>query len=254
MPEESQTQSDSAKKVFFLYPHGIVKSDLLKYLILAEMEVALVEDHQKLSMLLHRYKSSIVFINVEVKLNEAEWDQYIRALMADRPKHDARIGILSYAPQPALQQKYAKDIGVPCGYIALNQGIRESAGQLLKVLGEQGARGRRKFVRIACPEGKGVLNINQRGQFFSGTILDISVAGMSCILNGDIGALQTFDDIQLQLWGARLKMKAQLAGSRKDTKGNTILVLMFEPDSVAENRDRIHQFINRVHQSLIDGQ
>ena len=252
MPNVPANPTAVSKKVFFLYPHGIIQTELLNYLIMAEYEVAIVNDFQKASMIVQRYKSSILFINIETKLSESEWEQFIRSLMANRANHDVRIGILTYTARPDLEKKYLNEIGIQCGFTILKQSIVDNSRLLLKILGSQEARGNRRFVRIACPDGKSILNISHNGRLIHGKILDISVAGMACILDEDIAVGQDLDDIQMQLWGTRMKTKAKVAGARADSNGKNIFVFMFDQNLAGERREKIHGFIRRVNQNLID--
>lgn len=240
-----------AKRVLFLYPHSVIQDQLITLLIQSEYEVATVNDYQKASTLLYRYPSSILFVNIEAELNEEEWEQFIRGVINTRDKHDARVGILTYNPSNELAQKYLMDVGIQCGFIGLKLGLAESAKIVLKTLEANEARGGRRYVRVKCPAGKASLNINHKKTVINGSILDISSAGLACTLDGSVEPGEVLEDVQLSLWGARLKLQVRVAGVRVED-GQKLFVFMFDKME-RENVGKIYGFIKKAIQAEIDG-
>jgi hypothetical protein len=246
------TDRSFAKKVFFVYPHSVIQDQLVTALIQSEYEVALVNDHQKASQLLYRFPSSIMFINIETGMDEPAWAQYIRALLGDCSKHDARIGVLTYNPTPELAQKYLMDIGVQCGFVALKLGLTESAKIILKTLDANEAKGDRKFVRVKSPLGKSSVNINHMGKVISGIVIDISSAGMACELDAEIRPQTTVDDIQVVIWGTIIKLTGIVMGQRPSPSGKILHVIMFNDDMPKESRTKVFAIIRKILQAEID--
>lgn len=243
---------DYAKKVIFLYPHSVIQDQLIAALIQSEYEVVTIGDHAKATMLLHRYHSAILFINIETGMDEPAWEQYIRTILGGQDKHDARVGILTYNPNPELAQKYLMEIGVQCGFIGLKLGLTESARIILRTLEANEARGARKYVRVKCPAGKSTLNINRNGRLISGEIVDLSSAGMACIIQQNLKPQSEIDDIQMILWGTRVKVAGVVMGQRAQEDGKIIHVLMFNDDIEKESRSKIFVFIRKVLQAEVD--
>ena len=247
-----KTERAFAKKVFFLYPHSVIQDQLVTALIQTEYEVALVNDHAKASQLLYRYPSSIMFINIEAGMEEPAWEQYIRALISDCGKHDARIGVLTYNPTPELAQKYLMDVGVQCGFVALKLGLTESAKIILKTLDANEAKGDRKFVRVKCPLEKSSININFMGKSINGKVLDISSAGLACELDGEIRPQSLVDDVQAVIWGTIIKLNGMVMGHRPLDGNRIVHVIMFNDELPKESRTKIYITIRKILQAEID--
>jgi hypothetical protein len=247
-----KTERAIAKKVFFLYPHSVIQDQLVTLLVQTEFEVALVNDHRKATQLLFRYPSSIMFINIEAGMEEAAWESFIRAVLADCPKHDARIGILIYNPTAELAQKYLMDVGVQCGFIALKLGLTESAKIILKTLEANEARGDRKFVRVKCPTGKSSVNINHLGKTLTGPILDVSSAGFACEIDDEVKPQTQLADIQMVVWGTIIKATGIVMGQRQLDGGKRVAVIMFDEGLPKESKTKVYQTVRKILQAEID--
>ncbi len=136
------------RKVFFLYPHSVIQNDMFRILIKNEYEVYSIDDHIKMKELSIRFPESILFINIDDKLNENEWESYIKDILSDTQKI-SRIGILTYNKDQNLAKKYLMEMMVPCGFICLSLSLEQSAATILKTLMVNEAKGRRKFLRAS---------------------------------------------------------------------------------------------------------
>ncbi len=243
-------RTEFGRKVFFLYPHGVIRDRLLERIITAEYEVYLMKDHGRLLKLLERFNNAIVFVNIDDVLSESEWQEYIMGIMGNEKTSEVRIGILTYYENAELAQKYLMDVMVPCGFIVLKVGIETSTGIILKTLEANEARGRRKFVRVACGGSqKATFNIKIDGELYNGRVIDISSAGMACAfdegLDFDVGT--QLNDIQLRLKGLICRVSGRLAGvSRQE---NAVSIVMFGDETGEETRQKIRHF---VHSTLQD--
>lgn len=241
-----------SRRVFFLYPHSVFQEHLLDILVQGEFEVAIVNDHSRIHALLARFPNSILFINVEHRLQDTSWEKFIANIFENETTRHTRIGVLAYNPDPELTRKYIVDIGIQCGVVTLKLGIKESAAILLKTLAVNDARGRRKYVRAKCPSGKGSLNIRLNLEEIKGQILDISSAGFAAVLDTTIDKETECDDVQLNLWGTRLQISCRCYGSRTIDSGEVVYIFLFEPALYGVNRSKVHQFIKRIIQSETD--
>ena len=61
-------QMASGKKVFFLYPHQVIRDEVVHDVFSEEYEIYLLEDHQRARSIFRRFSDSIVFINIEEHL------------------------------------------------------------------------------------------------------------------------------------------------------------------------------------------
>jgi hypothetical protein len=245
-------QGTVGKKIFILYPQSVIQDELLDILIMAGFESYILHDHKRALKLLAKFPDSIIFINIDEKLPEKEWEEYVRGIMEDPRTKDCKLGILSYNTDKALMQKYLMDISVPCGYIQLKLGIKESTKIMLGALEANEARGKRRYIRVPCTEDSNAsVNIKGPSGLYFGTILDISAAGIAARFENleDLPPNTLIRDMQLKLRGGLVLTDAVLMGKRKDN------VLIFLFDVTKMNPDHklvIHRFIKYTLQHYID--
>ena len=115
-----------SKKVFFLYPHSVIKQELVQELVANEYAVYLVSDHKKFRAVLPQFEEPIVFINIDENLDAEEWQQYISEII-EADNISARIGILTYNEDKDLAQTYLMDLGVQCVLLSLNSVLSRAA-------------------------------------------------------------------------------------------------------------------------------
>ena len=245
-------QNISGKKIFILYPHSVMKEDLLDFLIMSGFESYTLHDHKRALKLLEKFSDSIIFINIDEGMNEKDWEAYIKGIMEDPKTKDCRVGILSYNADKALMQKYLMEIAVPCGYIHLKLGIKESTKIMINALEANEARGRRKYIRAFCQDDiNATANVKGNSGFYYGKILDISAAGIAAKFEkfDDISANTKIREMQLKLRGGLVLTDATLMGRRED---NTCIFLF---DVARMNPDHvliIHRFIKYTLQHYMD--
>jgi hypothetical protein len=240
------------KKVFFLYPHSVIREELINEIIYNEYEVYFLKDHEDAKRLFRKFPNSIVFINIDEGMTEPEWENYIRGLISHPETADLKVGILSYNPDEELKEKYLLEVGVHCGVIKLKLGLTESAKIILKVLEVNEARGRRKYVRARVDhDPKATFNIRYEDEMVKGQILDISSVGIACKFDTPrvIEKNTILSDIQLQLRGKIVKVSGIFIGVREDNPA--VHVIVFSPNQDLAYKMQIHHFIHQSLQSSI---
>jgi hypothetical protein len=233
----------TGRKVFFLYPHSVLQSDLLDMLIDNEYEVYLVNDHRKMLAAAEKYPGSIIFINIDEAMQVDDWTIYIQGLMTNEKTWGIQVGILTYNNDTELARKFLMELMVPCGFIVLSLGIEKSIPILLKMLEANEARGRRKFIRAATAETENTkFNVNIKNMFYTGKIIDISIAGMAIIFDNSIEleVKAEIKDIQLILRGIICMVSGINAGNRQGDK-NCYVILFSQVDD--KSRNKIHTYI-----------
>jgi hypothetical protein len=245
-------QADLAgKKIFILYPHSVIKDEMLDILIMAGFEAYVVRDLKQAIKLLIRFPGSIMFINIDEGLSEAEWESYIRGIQESSKTKDCKLGILSYNTDQKLMQKYLMDIAVPCGYIQLKLGIKESTRIMLSALEANEARGRRKFIRADCSDDtSAAVNIKGAAGMYYGKILDISAAGIAARFDKieDYTASETLKEVQLKLHGSLVLVNMTFMGKRADK----VCVLLFDSKMDQDQKLVVHRFIKYSLQRYLD--
>jgi hypothetical protein len=150
-------------------------------------------------------------------------------------------------------QKYLMDLAVPCGYIQLKIGVKESTKIMLNVLEANEARGQRKFIRAFCSDDQtAVVNIKTSSGFCYGRTLDISAVGIAASfekLDGLPAKNTKIKDMQLKLRGGLVLTDAVLVGKRDD---NVCIFLFDVPRMNPDHAMVIHHFIKYTIQHYMD--
>jgi len=242
------------KKVYFLYPPSVFEEKMIIEIIDNEYEVYVCNDFKKAKIIFTKHRDSIVFINIDKKIRDFNWDNYIKEIMEDPVTKNIKIGILTYNYDEKLKKKYLIDFMLSAGVIQLKLGYEKSRDIILKVLAANEAKGRRKYVRAICSESaKATFNVKLFGKFFTGRIMNISSASMSCVfqekppLNEDT----LLKDIQLQLRGALLKVVGIVRIIRRNNNSE-IFVIEFMPHLSGKNKLFLCNFIHYSLQKYLE--
>ena len=244
----------SGKKIFLLYPHSVIRDDMLDVLIMAGYETYTLLDQVKAKKLLVKFPGSIMFINIDDGMKEPEWETYIREIQQNPVTKDSRLGIMSYNQDQELMQKYLMDLAIPCGYIQLKLGVKESTKIIMSALEANEARGRRKYIRADCEDDiSSTLNYKENSEVYHGNILDISSAGIAAKFD-KLTALPNnslLRSVQLKLRGGLVMADMILMGQRHDDK--RVYILLFDNKLSADYKLVIHHYIKQCLQKYIDG-
>jgi hypothetical protein len=228
-------QEISGKKIFFIFPSGLVKNEVIPELVQLEYEVYISTDEKKLKLALKKHPGSIVFVNIDDGLSEADWDTWIQSVMR-AGEWNTSIGILTSSNDEKRQKKYLSILKVRAGFVLVKSDITKSLTQIVETLKVLEAKGRRKYIRVSTSqESLTTVNIPYENDFITGQINDISVVGLSCVFNNDPDLTKgaQINDIQMKLQGVLLKADGVIFGSRESDSGKVYVVLFtvrIDPD------------------------
>lgn len=243
------------KKIFFLFPSGLVKNEVIPELIQLEYEVYTAADEKNLKLALKKYPGSIVFINIDDGLSEADWDTWIQATMRVGEWNTA-IGILSSNGDEKRQRKYINALRVQAGFIPIKSDLKKILMQITDTLKMLDAKGRRKYIRVtSSPDSATTINIPYDGAFLSGQIKDISAVGLSCAFSQDPGLSKgtQIKDIQIKLQGVLLKMDGIVFGFREDESGK-VYVLLFSSRVDPDVKTKIRKYMQSNLQAKMNAE
>ncbi|MDR1445345.1 MAG: PilZ domain-containing protein [Treponema sp.] len=242
------------KKIFFLYPHSVIKDEMLDVLIMAGFETYIAADAGRTLRLLEKFSGSFLFINIDEHFTEKEWEAYIRSIQEGAATKNSLIGILSYNQDTKLMQKYLMEMQIQCGYIQLKLGLQASTKIILGALAANEAKGRRKYIRADCEDDVyATLNFRDANQVFQGKIFDISSAGIAARIDklGEKAANTVIKEVQLKLHGNLVMTDTIVMGKRRDDVN--VYVLLFDPNRLTrEGKLAIHHYIKQCLQKYID--
>ena len=242
----------SGKKVFLLYPHSVIRDDMLDLLIMAGFETYTLADEKRAKRMLGKFPDSILFINIDEGMKEKDWEVYIREIQDDPQTKNNRLGIMSYNQDQGLMHKYLMEIGLPCGYIQLKLGLQESTRIILGVLQANEARGRRNSIRAACDDDiNASLNYRFDTTLYRGKILDISSSGIAAKFDKapNFEANTVIRDVQLKLRGGLIMTDLIFMGQRSDDKH--VQILLFS-NITSDQKLIIHRYIKQCLQKYIN--
>lgn len=248
-----QQENIRGKKIFLLYPHSVIRDEMLDILIMAGYETYTLFDEQKARKLLVKFPDSIMFINIDEGLEEKKWEAYIRSIQEDPRTKDSRMGIMSYNQDRKLMEKYLMKLAIPCGYIQLKLGLQESAKIILGALEANEARGRRSHIRITCKDdASSTLNFKGEWGICHGNILDISSAGIAARFEklGEFNPGSILRNVQLKLRSGLIMTDMILIGKRQDD--DHIYILLFHSNLSTENKLVVLRYIKQHLQKYID--
>ncbi|MDR1286574.1 MAG: pilus assembly protein PilZ [Treponema sp.] len=254
--DESRQTDLLGKKIFFLHPSAIVQNEIASELTQQEFEIYIIKAHNTLKRVLEHYPDSIVFADIDERMSEENWEDWIRDVMKDPKTAAVKIGVLSANGDENLRRKYINMVRVEAGYTVLKADLPSSIKQILEILTTAGAKGRRKYIRaVTDNETTTTINLPLNGTYVNGTIKDISVVGLSCAFDEDPGLAKNtlFQNIQIKLQSALLKAEGIIFGSRMD--GLTrIYVILFTKRTDPEVKVKIRKYIQQNLQAKMDGE
>ncbi|MDR2370140.1 MAG: PilZ domain-containing protein [Treponema sp.] len=255
MAEDSQADI-LGKKIFFLHPSAVVQNEVAAELTQQEFEIYIIKNHDALKRVLKRYPDSIVFADIDERMNEKEWEAWIRGVMEDPAMAQIKIGVLSANDDENLRRKYINTVRVEAGYTVLKSDLSASIKYILEILKTADAKGRRKYIRAAIDnESITTINFPFNGTFVNGTIKDISVVGLSCSFTEDPGFAKNtlFQNVQVKLQSMLLKVECIIFGSRMDGLSK-IYVVLFTQRIDPDVRTRIRKYIQQNLQTKMNAE
>ena len=253
------SKSDSellGKKIFFLHPSAILQNQVIAELAQEELEVYIVKDETKLKHALKKFPESIVFACISEGMKESAWEEWIRGVMGNAETARVQIGVIASGNDEAARRKYTEQLRVPCGFITIKSDANTAIKQLVTILNNVDAKGRRKYIRALTDiETNTTVNLPMNGTFVNGVIKDISVVGFSCTFADDpeLAKNSLFGDIQLRLQSQLLKAEGIVFGSRMEENQKTYVILFtqrIDPDV----KTRIRKYIQSNLQSKMNNE
>jgi len=255
MADGTESSDFEGKKIFFLFPTAVMQNSIIVELVQHEYEVYVANNKDTVRRVLRNYPGSIVFVDINEKMPETEWEMWIRAVMKAPDTKTISIGVITSNGDEEIKKKYLETIKVTAGYTVLNFDLSKGIKQIADVLQSINAKGRRKYVRAtAGSDSSATVNVPVDGAFVKGQVKDISAVGISFTLEGnpEFPKNTMLKDVQMVLQMSRLKVEGILYGSR--TEGDEkVYVLLFSPQRTdSEVRAKIRKYVQYALQLRMD--
>ena len=253
---EHSNLSSLGKKIFFLHPSALIQNQIMSELAQEEFEVYSVKNEAKLKQILEKHPDSVVFANISEGMKENAWEEWIRAVMASPDTASVSVGIITSAVNEDTRYKYVENLKVRCGYTVIKSDLSVVLKQLILILSNVNAKGRRKYIRaIMENETNMTVNFPMNGTYINGVLKDISVVGFSCSFKEDPEFTKNrfFEDIQVRLQAQLLKIEGIIFGSRMDGNEKTYVVL-FTQRVDPSVKTKIRKYIQSNLQNKMDSE
>ena len=186
---EQFTSILAGRKTFFITPdENFIPESYLRQFMDKGHEIYIIHDDKlcplahKIELLLTIFKDSVMFFNIDSPHPGMPWPLFIRSLQ--EKYKNSMLGVLykkraNPRDKLNLEKIYLYDTGITCGCIAMTQDRNKNFTIIDKVLYATQAQGRRKRIRAICEEGS-IFKFIHGGQYYTGTLQDISSSHFSC--------------------------------------------------------------------------
>lgn len=168
------------RKVFFLCPSFDFEKIIIERLLTLEYEVYVIHDLLDAKNILIHYPDSICFINIDSSLESLHWLNFIHSFELDPVLSTIFLGILSHNNRNKDRELFLLNTVIPAGFISTAVNHDELTSTLIQILDLNGAKGRRKYIRVDCSQDRFVFTkLVVSNQVYEIKIKDISSVGFS---------------------------------------------------------------------------
>lgn len=234
------------RKVFFLNPPLSVENNIVENLKNDEYEVYVISDYTLAKPVLRLYENAICFIFIDDVLSLDGWYNYIKSFEKDDTLQTIFLGALSIKTKPEVQKKFLMDLKLPGGFVMLDKKNEKVFQQLEGILELNGAKGRRKCIRLEI-KNKEVNGYFAYGSLlYSFTLVDISEVGFAAVTPVKMAPIfQKGGVVQnVSLTMGRYSFVCSInIYNVKITDNNCFIVAMFAEDTKIEIKKKIHNFV-----------
>lgn len=246
-PVENRENPLFGRKVFFVNPPLIVENLIIAELREDEYEVYLIDDYHYTKAVLENNKDAMVFVYVDDDLTYDQWFNYIKSYEVDEKLNSIFIGVLSSKMGITDRQRFMMDLKLPGGFIMLNENIYMTQKKIKDILDLNGAKGRRKYIRLDC---KNLSSVNgyfaAKDRLYTFSIDNISSVGFACVYPAEITGLfqknSVLPSVSLTL-GRKTIIASSVVFDTRIVNNKGFSVLLFNKDVSKETRVAIRNFI-----------
>jgi len=251
------------RKTFFIAPDtSLIPKSYLEEFLGRGYETYIINDdyacplQTKVREITKLYPESILYFNIDARVEGVEWKSYIRELQ-EYLGSSVLIGIFYLKRQNSEDEEriktyYVRDVRIKAGCFALSQGNQNNFDSILATLEQSGAKGRRNLVRAICDKSSSV-KFEHKGTGYTANLLDVNVTHFRCDLQGGADGFEIFDkirDVALYVNGTSFMSDAVLI-MKRNFSGKNLCVFMFikrddTPDLEKETEKKLNQKIYQI--------
>lgn len=172
------------RKIFFLNPSFLIKTNIIETLRKREYEAYEIDDDRHASDYLSVQEDAILYINPGAQTSATMWLNLINTLKDGHPK--ATIGIFSEQLGAPLLEQLSLCNAIEGGIFQIEGDGTQTLQQLTGTLDALNAKGRRQYVRVTCL-GDATANFMwfHNAKLFKARLFDLSIASVAILVESE---------------------------------------------------------------------
>lgn len=245
------------RKIFFLNPSFVVENYIIDYLKKNEYEVYILTDFRKAKGVLSANEDSMCFVNIDSEMPYAHWFNFMKSFSLSDNLKTIYLGVISEKAGWEDKDKFMMNIRLPGGFHLIERKTPKLLEDFTKVLDVNGAKGRRKFLRLDTRNEHDVSGyLAAGGKLFALTIRDISSAGFAVIYKQNIVNLFQKNTLlrNLNISAGRKSMVCSciVFNTQLNEDGTAMSVLMLTNENPESTRTYIRNYIFEKNAAKIE--
>ena len=229
-------------------PSFVVENYIIDYLKKNEYEVYVLTDFRKAKGILSANEDSMCFVNIDSEMPYAHWYNFMKSFSLSDNLQSIYLGVISEKASWEDKDKFMMNIKLPGGFHLIDRKTPKLLDEFTKVLDVNGAKGRRKFLRLDTRNERDVSGyLASGGKLFSLNIKDISSAGFAVTYKQNIVNLFQKNTLvrNLNISAGRKSMVCSciVFNTQLNTDGTAMSVLMLTNENPESTRSYIRDYI-----------
>lgn len=244
---EGRENTVFGRKVFFLNPTLSIQNVFVRKLQDLEYEVYTIENYADAKPVLSEYEDAICFINIDDQLTYKQWFNFIKSFESDSSLDTVLLGVISEKIRPHEKEEFLLKTKLAGGFISTQKSLDVAYDTILKILDINGAKGRRKYVRLDCSVLDNVeFSCALNNKLYFPKLEDISSVGFSCRIEHSLVAFfrkgLKCSSVNIRLGIRRIFCSADIFAVKPEPD-SSIVVFLFDENTPLSERDKIKKFI-----------
>lgn len=244
---ESRENPLFGRKVFFISPSYVIDKYLIEKLRQNEYEAYILRDIKKVKSVLAKFPESMCFINIDEGFSYSAWFNFMKSFQLSQELSGIYLGILSNSATWEDKDKFLMNIKLPGGFNQFDK-TETFLNNFMKILDLNGAKGRRKFLRL---DTRGLNDVsgymNSEGKLYAVNIKDLSSAGFAIIYRQELMSLfqknTLIRNLSLTVGRKTMICSCIVFNTQSNPDGTAMSVLMLTNENPEETKIYIRIFI-----------
>jgi hypothetical protein len=241
-------QFPAGRKIFYFFPSGNYHRMIVTSIIEAEYEIYTLSDYRKGLPLMFQHNGAVVFLNIEHHLKNEQLLAMIRDFCQQSSHRSIILYLLSRNDEHRSVLSSLGSRFPSCTYLPLPADPGEAAALVHRELEELNVRGQRRYVRFGTNSDRiAAISFERRGKRYSGTVHDISSAGLSFSLEESSGMVlrSRLKEVHVGLSGGLGGLSGTVTIRRKLPDGTPLYILIFDKQMDPALKRRLRTVIHR---------